>query len=316
MKVYLTREIPQIAEDLLKKKGIKVNVFRKERPISQTTLIRNVGNADGLISLLSDKIDRNVIDAMPKCRIIANYAVGYNNIDVEYAKNKGIVVTNTPDVLTESTAEITIALTLACLRRLPEGQEMMQKNRFKGWGPKLLLGFELTGKYFGIIGAGRIGTAAAIRAKAFGTKILYCSNHKNQFLESITGAKKVTLSRLLALSDIISLHLPLTPRSFHLLNKDNLNLLKPSAILINTARGEIVDEKELIKILRSNKIFAAGFDVYENEPYVNPELLKLKNVVLLPHLGSGTFEARNKMAELVAKNVIAVLSGKKAITPV
>jgi len=316
MEVYLTREIPEIAEILLKKKGFKVNVFRKNNPIPQSTLIKNVGTAEGLISLLSDKIDRNVIDAMPKCRIIANYAVGYNNIDVDYAKDKGIIVTNTPDVLTESTADLTIALTLACSRRLPEGQEMIKKNRFKGWGPKLLLGIELNGKYFGIIGAGRIGTAAAIRAKAFGTKIIYCSNEKNEFLESVMGAKKVTLSRLLAFSDVISLHLPLTPESFHLLNKDNLKLLKPTAILINTARGEIVDEKELIKILKSNKIFAAGFDVYENEPDINPELLKLKNVVLLPHVGSGTIEARNKMAELAARNVIAVLSGNKPFTPV
>jgi glyoxylate reductase len=242
--------------------------------------------------------------------------VGYNNIDVSYAKSKGIIVTNTPDVLTESTAEITLALTLACLRRLPEGQDMMKGNKFKGWGPKLLLGIELSKKYFGVIGAGRIGTAAAIRAKAFGTKIIYCSNHKNEYLESETGAKKVSLSKLLTLSDVISLHLPLTPKSYHLLNKDNLRLLKPTAILINTARGEIIDEKELMKILKNNKIFAAGFDVYENEPNINPDLLKLKNVVLLPHVGSGTFEARNKMAELAARNVIAVLSGKKAITPV
>jgi glyoxylate reductase len=316
MEVYFTREIPAIAEILLKKKGIKAIVFRKNNPIPKNSLIRNIRNSDGLISLLSDKIDKNVIDAMPKCRVIANYAVGYNNIDVEYAKSKGIIVTNTPDVLTESTAEITMALTLACSRRILEGQEMMRNNKFKGWGPKLLLGIELTGKYFGIIGAGRIGTAAAIRAKAFGTKILYCSNHKNEFLESVTGARKVTLSRLLALSDIVSLHLPLTPESFHLLNKQHLNLLKPTAILINTARGEIVDENELIKMLKVNRIFAAGFDVYENEPNINPELLKLNNVVLLPHVGSGTFEARNKMAELAARNVIAVLSGRKAITPV
>ena len=316
MEVYFTREIPAIAEILLKKKGIKAIVFRKNNPIPKLSLIKNIRNSDGLISLLSDKIDKNVIDAMPKCQVIANYAVGYNNIDVDYANRKGIIVTNTPDVLTESTAEITLALILACSRRILEGQEMMINNKFKGWGPKLLLGIELAGKYFGIIGAGRIGAAAAIRAKAFGTKILYCSNHKNEFLESVTGARKVTLSRLLALSDIVSLHLPLTPQSFHLLNKQSLNLLKPSAILINTARGEIVDEKELIKMLKVNRIFAAGFDVYENEPKINPELLKLSNVVLLPHVGSGTFEARNKMAELAARNVIAVLSGRKAITPV
>jgi glyoxylate reductase len=316
MEVYFTREIPVIAESLLKKKGIKVNVFRKDSPIPLNILLKNIRNVEGLITLLSDKIDKNVIDAMPKCRVIANYAVGYNNIDISYAKSKGIIVTNTPDVLTESTAEITIALTLACSRRLPEGQKMMINNQFMGWGPKLLLGIELSGKYFGILGAGRIGTAAAIRAKAFGTKILYCSNHKNELLETETGAKKVSLSGLLSLSDVISLHLPLTPKSFHLLNKKNLKLLKPTAILINTARGEIVDEKELVNILKNKKIFAAGFDVYENEPNINPDLLNLNNVVLLPHVGSGTFEARNKMAELAALNVIAVLSRHRAITPV
>jgi glyoxylate reductase len=316
MKVYITRELPEIAETLLKKKGINVSVFRKDSPIPKNTLINNVSDAHGLISLLSDKIDRDIIDAMPHCKVIANYAVGYNNIDFEYAKSKGIIVTNTPDVLTESTAEIAIALTLACTRRIISGHDMMKQNGFKGWGPKLLLGLELNNKYFGIIGAGRIGTAAAIRAKAFGTNILYCSNHKNVYLETATGARKVSLNKLLSLSDVISLHLPLTPASYHLLNKQNLKLLKPTAVLINTARGEIVDEKELIRLLKNNKIFAAGFDVYENEPQINPDLLKLNNVVLLPHVGSGTIEARNKMAALAANNVIAVLSGKKAITPV
>jgi len=179
-----------------------------------------------------------------------------------------------------------------------------------------LLGIELNGKYFGIIGAGRIGTAVAIRAESFGMKILYCSNHKNEYLEEATGAKKTTLDRLLRMSDVVSLHLPLTPKSFHLLDKGKLGLLKTTAILINTARGEIVDESELINLLEKKKIFAAGFDVYENEPAVNPKLAGLKNTVLLPHLGSGTIEARNRMAELAAKNIIAVLSQKEAITPV
>ena len=316
MKVYITREIPEIAEDLLQRKKIKVTTYPLDKPVPKKILMRDIGIADGIISLLSDKIDKEIIDAMPECKVIANYAVGYNNIDVTYAKSKGIVVTNTPDVLTESTAEIAMALTLACTRRLPEGEQMMRKDKFKGWSPKLLLGIELSGKYFGIIGAGRIGTAVAIRAASFGTKILYCSNHKNFYLESVTGAKKVTLDKLLKLSDVISLHLPLTPKTFHLLNKENLKLLKPTAILINTARGEIVDEKELISLLKKQLIFAAGFDVYENEPFINPELKSLKNVVLLPHVRSGTIDARNRMAELAAKNVIAVLSGKKALTPV
>jgi glyoxylate reductase len=316
MEVFITREIPQIAETLLKKKKIRVSIFHGNNPISKNSFIKRVRNADGIISLLSDRIDKEIIDAMPRCKVIANYAVGYNNIDIKYASEKGIVITNTPDVLTESTAEIALALTLACSRRLPEGEEIMRKNKFKGWSPKLLLGIELTGKYFGIIGAGRIGTAVAIRAKSFGMKILYCSNHKNEYLELVTGAKKVLLPGLLKKSDIVSLHLPLTSDSFHLLNKKRLGLLKTSAILINTSRGEIVDESELIRLLENKKIFAAGFDVYENEPAINPKLAGLKNTVLLPHLGSGTIEARNRMAELAVNNIIAVLSGKKAINPV
>lgn len=316
MEVYITREIPEIAETLLKKNKIRVSVFRENKPITKSTLIKNVKNADGIISLLSDRIDKNIIDAMPKCKVIANYAVGYNNIDVKYASEKGIIVTNTPDVLTESTAEIAMALTLACSRRIPEGEEIMRKNKFKGWAPKLLLGIELVGKNFGIIGAGRIGAATAIRAKSFGMKILYCSNHKSDYMEFTTGAKRVSLTELLKMSDVVSLHLPLTPKSYHLLDKEKLGLLKSSAILINTARGEIVDEAELIRLLEKKKIFAAGFDVYENEPAVNPKLAGLKNTVLLPHLGSGTIEARNRMAELAAINIIAVLKGKEAITPV
>jgi len=316
MEVYITREIPEIAEILLRKKKIKVSVFRENKSISKNVLLKKIRNADGIITLLSDKIDREVIDAMPKCKVIANYAVGYNNIDIKYAASKGIVVTNTPDVLTESTAEVAMALTLACSRRIPEGEEIMRKNKFSGWAPKLLLGIELTGKYFGIIGAGRIGTATAIRAKSFGMKILYCSNNKNDLLELLTEAKKVSLDSLLKNSDVVSLHLPLTPQSYHLLNKRKLGLLKPYAILVNTARGEIVDESELIRLLERKKIFAAGFDVYENEPVINPKLAGLKNTVLLPHIGSGTIEARNRMAELAVMNIVAVLSGKKALTPV
>lgn len=316
MKVFITREIPEIAGKLLKENNIKVNVFKEDQPISKETLISKVKDADGVISLLSDKIDKEVIEAMPSCKVIANYAVGYNNIDISFAKEKGIVVTNTPDVLTDATAEIAIALTLACTRRIPEGENLMRFNQFKGWAPKLLLGPGLTGKTFGIIGAGRIGTATAVRAKAFGTKIIYYSRSKNKELEKLTGAKKVTLEALLKNADVISIHLPLTLETYHLLDKKKLALLKNTAVLVNTARGEIVDEKELIKLLNKNKLFAAGFDVYENEPKINNELFDMNNVVLLPHLGSATIESRNKMAELAAKNIISVLKGKKPLTPV
>lgn len=315
MKVFITSQIPSAGLDLLRSK-FNVKVHLKKSPITQKELLSSVKDCDALISLLSDKISSEVIDAMPKCKIIANYAVGYNNIDVDYAKNKNIVVTNTPDVLTDSTADLAMALTLACARRFVEGEEMMRKNKFKGWHPTLLLGIELKNKIFGILGAGRIGTATALRAHSFGCKIIYYSNNRNTHLEKVTGAKKSDLINLLKKSDIISIHLPLTPKSRMLLNREKLSLLKPSAILINTARGEIIDEPFLISMLKNKKIFSAGFDVYQNEPEINPELSKLTNVVLMPHLGSATIESRNDMAVLAARNVIAVLSGKSPITSV
>jgi glyoxylate reductase len=316
MKVYITRDIPEAAYNLLKKNKIKFEVYKEDKPIPPELLIKKVKDADGVISLLTDKFDKHIIDEMKRCKVIANYAVGYNNIDVKYAAEKNIIVTNTPDVLTDATADLAITLVLTCARRVHEGEKIMRSGKFKGWKPKMLLGIELKDKIFGIIGAGRIGSAAAIRAAAFGCRIVYFNDLKNENLEIKTGAKKVSLNYLLKNSDFISIHLPLTDKTFHLLDTEKLKLLKKKAILINTARGEIVDEKILIKLLKQKKIFAAGFDVYEGEPAVNPELFELENVVLLPHLGSATEDARNKMAELAAKNVIAILKGKKAVTPV
>ena len=316
MKVFITQEIPEIASTLLKAKNFDVSVYSKNKPISKKELLNNVKDADAVISLLTDKFDSDILDHMLNCKVIANYAVGFNNIDINYARQKGITVTNTPDVLTDATADLAIALTLACARRLVDGIDLVRQKKFNGWLPKLLLGVELKDKVFGILGAGRIGTATAIRAKSFGTKIIYYSNSKNEILENKTGAKKVTLEYLLKHSDIVSVHLPLNPKTLHLLDNEKLNLLKETAIFINTARGDIVDEKALINILKKKRIFAAGFDVYENEPSLNPGLFKLKNVVLLPHLGSATIDARNNMAILAAKNVVAILSGKKPITPV
>lgn len=315
MVVFVTSSIPEIGIQLLQKK-YEVKVYPKPNPIPRKDLIEGVKKCAGLISLLTDKIDKEIIDSMLNCKVIANYAAGYNNIDIVYAKDKGIVVTNTPDVLTDSTADLAMALTLSCARRFVEGEEMMRQKKFSGWHPMLLRGIELKDKIFGILGAGRIGTATAIRAAAFGCKILYYSNHRNVILEQKTGAKKVSLNALLKKSDIISIHLPLHAKTNKLLSREKLELLKPSSILINTARGEIVDEKYLVKMLESERIYAAGFDVYENEPNVNPKLLKLKNSVLLPHLGSATIESRNAMSLLAAKNIDAVLSGRKPITQV
>ncbi len=315
MKVFITREIPETAQELLKRKKIKVKTYNGKKPIPYQLLKNEIREVDGIISLLTDKFDREMIDSLNRCKIIANYAVGYNNIDVAYANNKGITVTNTPDVLTDSTSDLAMALVLACSRRLVEGEAVMRTGKFTGWQPKLLLGIELKGKILGIIGAGRIGTGVARRALGFGVKILYYDWRNNPELDSL-GAKKVSLNSLLSKSDIISVHLPLTENTFHLLSKDRLELMKRTAVFINTARGEIVDEEALIEMLKGKKIFSAGFDVYENEPDINPELLTLKNVILLPHLGSATEDARNEMAGLAARNVISVLEGKGAITPV
>jgi glyoxylate reductase len=291
-------------------------VFPYNRTITQEELIKNAKNADAVIALLTEKFDKEVIDQLPKCKIIANYAVGFNNIDVEYAKSKGIVVTNTPDVLTVATAEIAVSLILACARRIPEADKFMRDNKFKGWEPELLKGIQLSGKTFGLIGAGRIGQATAKRIKGFGCNIIYYNKSKKIEFEDGVGAKKVSLNKLLKTSDIISIHLPLNNSTKLLLDKTKLELLKPNSIVVNTARGEIIDEKHLIKLLKRNRIFGAGFDLYENEPQVNNELFKLNNVVLLPHIGSSTNETRDVMAELAARNVINVLSGKKPFTPV
>ena len=316
MKVYITRKILQKATDYLKENSISFSYYKKDQPIPRKELLRNVKNVDAVLSLLTDKIDAEAIDAMKNCKIIANYAVGYDNIDVKYAKSKNIIVTNTPGVLTDSTADLTMALALACARRLSEAEKYLRDGKYTHWKPDLMLGVELKDKVFGILGAGRIGTAVAFRAKSFGCKVIYFSKSKNNKVEKGTGAKKVSLKFLLSNSDFISIHLPSDKSTYHLLNKEKLSLLKRNAILINTARGDIVEEKELVKILKKEGIFAAGLDVYENELHINAGLLKLKNVVLLPHIGSATEKARTDMALIAVKNIVSVLCKKKPITPV
>jgi len=316
MKVFITRELPEIAFKLLKQNKISFDYYKKDQPIPRKLLLGKIKSCEALISLLTEKIDREVIDQMQGCKIIANYAVGYNNIDIDYAKQKKIIVTNTPDVLTESTADLTMALVLACARRLSEGEDLIKRGRFRGWKPKLLLGMELKNKTFGILGAGRIGSAVARRAKSFGTSIIYVDSNRNQKLEDETAAKKVSLRYLLENSDILSVHLPLNSQTHHFLNQERLSQLKRNSIIINTTRGEIIDEKALIRLLKSNRIMAVGLDVFENEPFINPELLKFPNVLVIPHLGSATNEARDGMAELAVKNVINVLKEKPALTPV
>jgi glyoxylate reductase len=316
MKVLITREIPEAGISLLKKQGFELEVYGKDHAIPRKDFLRKVKDCDAVIPLLTEMIDKEAIDKMKKCKVIANFAAGFNNIDVDYAKSKGIIVTNTPDVLTDSTADLTMSLVLSSSRRIFEAEKFVRVKKFKGWKPKLFLGMELKDKYFGILGAGRIGTAVAKRAHAFGCNILYYSEDKNSVIEKKYDAKKETLNSLLKKADIISIHLPLNKYTYNLLNETNLHLLKRSAILINTARGEIIDEKILISMLKEKKIFAAGLDVYENEPKLNKEFYNLKNLILLPHIGSATKEARDRMTILAAQNVISVLKGKPAITPV
>lgn len=314
MKVVIPGSIPQAAAGLLKKEGFKISILKDES--GQEELFSEIADADAVISLINQKFNSYIIEKMSRCKVIANYGVGFNNIDVRYAREKGIIVTNTPDVLTDSTADLAIALMLGCARKIIEAENFVKQGKFRGWRPQLFLGTELKNKIFGVIGAGRIGTAAAIRAHSFGMKIIYYSKKENKHLEKVVKAKKVLLNSILRKADFISLHLPLTNETYHLLNKEKLNLIRPDAVLINTARGEIVDEKELIDLLKQKKISAAGFDVFENEPDLNPDLFKLDNVLLLPHIGSATKEARTNMALLTARNVAAVLKGKKPITPV
>ncbi len=239
--------------------------------------------------------------------------MGYDNIDVDYARKKGIIITNTPDVLTEATANLTWALILSLTRRVVEGDKFVRGGKFEGWKPDLFLGVNLEGKTLGILGMGRIGKSVAKKAKVFGMKVIYWDREKKK-----TGRnfKFLELEELLKISDILSLHLPLSKETYHLLNEERLKLLKKDCFIINTSRGEVIEERSLIKALKENKIRGAGLDVFEGEPKINREFFKLKNVVLTPHIGSATIETRIKMADLAILNVINVLDGKKPLTPI
>ena len=311
MLVFLTRRIPEDGIKILENAGLDVEIFPEDRQPTKEEIIHGVRNADALISLLSDPIDRKVIDSAPKLKVIGNYAVGFNNIDVEYAKKKGIVVVNTPGVLTETTADLAFALILATTRRVVEGDKFMRDGKFHGWAPMLLLGKEVYGSTLGIVGAGRIGQAVGRRAKGFNMRILYYSRTRKPAFEKEVGAEYRNLDDLLRESDIITLHVPLTPETKHLIGEREFKIMKDGAILVNTARGEVVDEEAMIHALKSGKLFAAGLDVFYGEPKVNPELFKLKNVVLTPHIGSATEKTRRKMAEMVCKDVVCVLRGEE-----
>ena len=309
MKIFVTRKIPEPGLEILRKKH-EIVVFPYDRIPTKEEIIKGLDDKDGLLCLLSDPIDSDVINSEPKLKMIASYAVGYDNIDVKAATQKGVPVSNTPGVLTDATAEMAWALLFSAARRIVEADKFTRAGKFIGWGPMLMHGQDVANKTLGIVGAGRIGTVAALKSKGFNMKVLYISGHKNKTLEQELNAKKVDLSELLKESDFISLHVPLTDETHHLIGEKELKMMKKTAILINTSRGPVIDEKALVKALKEKWIFGAGLDVYEHEPKITEELKKLDNVVLQPHSASATVSSRTQMAIMAAENMIAGLNGE------
>jgi glyoxylate reductase len=312
--VLVTREIPEAGLYLLEDFDVSV-LF--ERPPERGELLQAVRGMDGVLSTATEKIDGEVLDAAGGgLKVVANMAVGYDNIDVRAARERGVVVTNTPGVLDETTADVAFMLMLAAARRLGEGERLLRAGKWEWWGPKQLRGLDVWGKKLGILGLGRIGQAVARRARGFGMEILYHSRSRKEDAEKELGARYLELRGLLSESDFISVHTPLTDETRHLIGKEELERMKSGAVLVNTSRGPVVDEGALADALGNGRIFAAGLDVYEEEPRVDPKLLGLENVVLAPHIGSASIETRDKMATLAAENLAAVLRGEQPKTPV
>jgi glyoxylate reductase len=301
-KVLLTRRIPSAAFTRLEA-ACDVDLHDGAGAIDPGELKRRIKDKQGLICLLTDRIDGAVIDAAPELKVVANVAVGYDNIDVPAVKSRGVIVTNTPDVLTEATAELTWGLLLTLARRIGEGERLIRRGAWTGWALDFMLGTELRGKQLGIIGRGRIGRAVAARAPAFGMAVVFAKHD-------------MSLDELLVSSDVISIHTPGGPDTRHMINRRTLARMKRTALLVNTSRGSVIDEEALVWALNERLIAGAALDVYEKEPSVHPGLLPMENVVLAPHLGSATRETRTAMADLAVRNVLAVLSGAPPLTPV
>jgi glyoxylate reductase len=313
-RVLLTGRIPSSVLALLEAEHT-VDLHTGDTAMPREELIRRIADKDALICTLSHKIDGAVMDAAPALKIIANIAVGYDNLDVPAARKRGILVTNTPDVLTEATAELTWALILGIARRVAEGDRLIRAGGWKRWGLDFMLGMELRGKQLGIVGAGRIGRAVAAKAPAFGMRAVFSRRERNGSTGQGAG-EDMSLDELLVTSDVVSLHAPSTPETRHLINKRTLARMKRSALLVNTSRGALVDEEALAWALSEHLIAGAALDVYEREPADQPLLKDFENVLLVPHLGSATRETRTAMAELAVRNALAVLNGDEPLTPV
>jgi glyoxylate reductase len=316
-KIVVTGKIPEVALEKLKKSH-EVISWGEETPISRDEMLKRVSGANIIVSLLTEKIDEEVLaSAGNDLKAVCNVAVGYNNIDVAACKSKNVLVTNTPGVLTDATADIAMALILMTTRRLSEGERVIRNQDPWAWGMFYMLGSSIQNQTLGIVGMGQIGIATALRAKSFGMKIIYTRrNRLDEKIEKELSAQYVSLDDLLQQSDIVSLHCPYSTETHHLISDAQLSKMKKTSYLINTARGPIVNEEALANALINKTIAGAGLDVYENEPKVNDKLLKLDNVVLLPHLGSATVETRTAMATTAANNALEILSGNKPLNPV
>lgn len=308
--VFVTRKIPEEGLEIVRA-NCNMEINPENRVLTKEEIIKGVRGKDGLLCLLTDTIDKDVMDASPSLRVISNYAVGYNNIDVEEATRRNIMVCNTPGVLTETTADLCWALLMASARRIVEGDKFVREGKFVGWDPMLLLGQDVYNKTLGIIGFGRIGQAVAKRSIGFDMRVIYYDIQRaSEEIEKKYNAKFTQLDDLLKEADFITIHTPLSKETYHLIGEREFNLMKKTSILINTARGPIVDEKALVKALKENKIAGAALDVYEREPELEEGLKELDNVVIIPHLGSASYETRTKMAIMAAENLVAGLSGK------
>lgn len=307
-KVYVTREIPEAGLKLLREK-FDMTMNPHDRPLTREELIEAASDADGMLCLLTDKIDGDLMDALPNVKGYAQYAVGYDNINVPDATARKIPVSNTPGVLTNATAEMAWALLFAAGRRIVESDSVMRSGKWGGWGPMQFIGGDVTGKTLGLLGAGRIGTAMALKSKGFDMNVIYTDAYQNETLEKELGARRVEMDELLAEADYVTVHVPLMESTRHLMSTEQFKAMKKTAYLINTSRGPVVDEAALVEALKSREIAGAGLDVYENEPKMAPGLSELDNVVICPHTASATVSSRDGMATKAATNLIAMVEG-------
>ena len=312
--VLVTRRLPQGPMDTIATR-CDVDVWEDEWAIPRDELLRRLAGKRGAVTLLTEKVDAEFLDAAPDLVIVANYAVGFDNIDVDECTRRGVMATNTPEVLTETTADTAWALLMAAARRVPEGDRFLRSGTTWIWAPEMMLGQDVHGRTLGIVGFGRIGQAVARRATGFGMRIAYYDLYRPpEQVERELGAQYLEFDRLLAEADLISIHVALTPETRHLFGADQFRAMKPTSVIVNTSRGPVIDEAALAAALHAGEIFAAGLDVFEREPEVHPDLLTAPNAVVIPHLGSATVDTRNAMGMLAAENLIAALEGRRPPT--